>query len=44
MEAHYQILFIILLTEFMKLNANMDMLRKNVKCVELTAKIVSAVL
>ena len=32
-EAHYQILLIILLKEFIKLNANMDMTIKNEKLV-----------
>ena len=42
-QAH-QILLIILLKEFIKLNANMNMIIKNVKPVELTAKIVSVIL
>ena len=42
-QAH-QILLIILLKEFIKLNANMNMIIKNVKPVELTTKIVSVVL
>ena len=34
-QAHYQILLIILLKEFIKLNGNMDMIVKNVKRMEL---------
>ena len=40
-QAHYQILLIILLKEFIKLNANMDMITKNVERVELNTKIES---
>ena len=43
-QAHYQILLIILLTELIKLNANTDMIIKNVKQVELNTKIASAAL
>ena len=42
--AHYQILFIILLKELMKLNVNTDVLIKNAKLVELNTKIASAIL
>ena len=34
-QAHYQILLITLLKEFIKLNGNMDMIVKNVKRMEL---------
>ena len=40
-QAYYQILLIILLKEFIKLNANMDMITKNVERVELNTKIES---
>ena len=43
-QAHYQILLIIFLKEFTKLNANADMIIKNVKLAELNTRIVSAVL
>ena len=43
-QAHYQILLLIWLKEFMILNVNMDMIIKIVKHVELNTKIVSAVL
>ena len=43
-QAHYQILLIILLKELIKLNANMDMVAKNVKRVGLNTRIASAVL
>ena len=43
-QAHYHILLTILLQEFMKLNANMDMTTKNTKHLELNTKIVSGVL
>ena len=43
-QAHYQILLIILLKEFIKLNVNMDMIIKSVNCVELNTKTVGAVL
>ena len=39
LQAHYQILLIILLTEFMKLNVKMAMTTKNLKHVELNTKI-----
>ena len=44
MASSYQILSIISLWEFIKLNENMDVMIKNEKRVELNAKIVSAVL
>ena len=44
MEDHYQILLITLLKEFIKLNANMDMIIENAKHVELNTKLLSAVL
>ena len=44
LQAHYQILLIILLKEFTKLNLNMCMTTKNVKRVELNTNIVSVVL
>ena len=43
-QAHYQILLMILLKEFIKLNVNTDMIIKNKKREELDIKIVSAVL
>ena len=43
-QAHYQILLIILLKEFKKLNAKMNTIIKHAKCVELSTKIVSVVL
>ena len=43
-EAHYQILLIILMKDFIKSNVNTDMIIKNVKSVELSIKIVSPVL
>ena len=43
-QAHYQVLSIIFLKEFIKLNVNMDMIIKNVKKSELNIKIVSAFL
>ena len=43
-EADYQILSIIVLKEFIKLNLKMNMVIKHVKRVELNAKIVSAFL
>ena len=43
-QAHYQILSIIFLKEFIKLNVNMDMIIKNVKNAELNIKSVSAFL
>ena len=42
--AHYQILLMILLKEFVKLNANMDVIIKNVKRLELNTKVMSAAL
>ena len=39
--AHYQILSIIFLKEFIKLNVNTDMMMKNVKIAELNISIVS---
>ena len=42
-QAHYQVLLIILLDELVELNVNMDIIIKNVKCVELNRKIVSVV-
>ena len=38
-QAHYQILLIILLKEFIKLNVNTDMMKKIVKLEELDTKI-----
>ena len=38
-QAHYQILLIILLKEFIKLNANMKRIIKNAKCVKLTVEL-----
>ena len=43
-QAHQQILMIILLNEFIKLNANTAMITKNVKQGALNAKIFNAVL
>ena len=43
-KVHYQILLIILLKEFIKLNVNMDMIIKSAKRAELNTKIVSFVL
>ena len=43
-QAHYQILLIILLSEFIKLNVNTNTMMKNVKLEELNTKIVSAFL
>ena len=43
-QVHYQILPIILLNEFIKLNVNKDIITKNVKRAELNTKIVSVVL
>ena len=43
-QAHYQILSTISLKEFIKLKANMDMLIKNAKRVELNTKTVCTVL
>ena len=43
-QAPYQILLIILQMEFIKLNANMEMIIKNVKHVGLNTKIEGAVL
>ena len=43
-QAHYQILLIILLKEFIKLNANTNTMIKNKKLVELNTKIVGAFL
>ena len=43
-QAHYQILSIIFLKEFVKLNVNTDKMTKNVKLAELNIKIVSAFL
>ena len=40
-QAYYQVLLIILLKEFIKLNANMDMITKNVERVELNTIIKS---
>ena len=37
--AHYQILLIIFLKEFIELNVNMDMMKKNVKHVEMNISI-----
>ena len=42
LQAHHQILFLISLKEFVKLNANMDMILKNVKRMELNTKVVNA--
>ena len=41
-QTHYQILLIILLKEFIKLNVNRDMTVKHVKFVKLNTKIASA--
>ena len=43
-QAHYQILPIISLKEFIQLNVNMNMTRDNVKYVELNIKIKTAIL
>ena len=43
-QAHYQILLIIWLREFIKLNVKMDMTIKNVKRAELNTKIATAFL
>ena len=45
-QTHYQILLIVLLKEFIKLNVNVttDMIKKNVKTAELNINIVSALL
>ena len=43
-QAHYQILLIILLKEFTKLNANVDMIIKNMKLAELNTNTASAAL
>ena len=43
-QAHYKILSIIFLKEFVKLNVNTDKMTKNVKLAELNIKIVSAFL
>ena len=43
-QAHYQILSIIFLKEFVKLNVNTDKMTKYVKLAELNIKIVSAFL
>ena len=42
-QAYYQILLIILLNDFIKSNAKMDMIIKNVKHIEISSKIVNAV-
>ena len=42
-QAHHQILLIILLKKFINLNANMEMITKNVKRVELNTKIYVAI-
>ena len=42
--AYYQILLIILVKKLIKLNANLDPIMKNVKHVELNAKITIAIL
>ena len=41
-QGHYQILLIIMLKKFIKLNGNMDMIIKNAKRVELNTNIVIA--
>ena len=41
--AYYQILLIILLNDFIKSNAKMDMIIKSVKHIEISSKIVNAV-
>ena len=41
-QAHYQILLIIFLKEFIELNVNMDMTIKNVKHIELHISIATA--
>ena len=43
-QAHYQIVSISFLKKFIKLNVDMDMIRKNVKNAELDIKVVSAFL
>ena len=43
-QAHYQILSIIFLKEFMELNANMDMMIKDLKLAELNVSIVTVFL
>ena len=43
-EAHYQILLIILLKEFIKLNVNTDMIIKHLKLERLNTKIASVIL
>ena len=43
-QAHYQILSIIFLKEFMELNANMDMMIKDLKLAELNISIVTVFL
>ena len=40
-QAHYQVLLIILLKEFLRLNVNTDAMIKNVKIAQLNTKIVS---
>ena len=41
-QVHYQILSIIFLKEFVKLNVNTDKMKRNVKLAELNIKIASA--
>ena len=43
-QTHYQILLIILLKEFIKVNVNTDTTTNKVKLADLSAKVVSAVL
>ena len=43
-QVHYQILPILFLKEFVKLNVNTDMMKKNVRLAELNANIVTALL
>ena len=43
-QSYYQVLLIILQKKLVKLNANMDMVMKNMKLVELNTNIVNAVL
>ena len=43
-QAHYEILLVILLKKFMKLNSSMDMIIKNAKRVRLITKTVTVVL
>ena len=43
-QVHYQILLIILLMEYIKLNVNRDSMMKNVKLAELNTKIMTAFL